>query len=311
MRSVEARNRLRGIDLNLLVVLDALLSESNVTLAAERIGLSQSATSHSLSRLRELFQDPLLTRTPRGMLPTAFGRALALPVQEILRRCEATLVSHSQFDPDVSRDVFRIAMEVSTQINLLPGLVETIQAEAPNVSLVARMLHSERLIHDLEVGEVDFAVAPGALSAGTDIRNEFVISVGHVSILRRLNPRIKQRLSLKGFLDLSHVAVDRPGSVDLDIDSVLAERSLERRVAVTVETPVPVASLVSRSNLVATVPRMIFRQSDLTAMDIAAFKPPLALPPIKVFLISHKHTVDSAAHRWMRNAILTAFETLT
>jgi DNA-binding transcriptional LysR family regulator len=99
--------------------------------------------------------------------------------------------------------------------------------------------------------------------------------------------------------------------VDLAIDTLLAERSLERRVVVTVETPVPIPTLVSLSNLVATLPRMILTQPDLAVIDLVAFKPPLQLPAIQIFLISHEHTLDSAAHRWMRQAILAAFETLS
>jgi DNA-binding transcriptional LysR family regulator len=310
MKSVKARGRLGGIDLNLLVVLDAVLSELNVTSAARRIGLSQSATSHALSRLRDVFEDPLLVRTPRGMVATPFGRTLALPVKDILRRCEATLVSHSTFDPGTSRDVFRIAMEVSAQINLLPAVLRQTQKEAPQISVVARMLRPESLMRELEVGEVDFAVTAGALSTGAGIRNEFVMSIGHATLVRRNNPRVGRRLSLRSFLDLSHIAVDRPGAVDLDIDSLLAERSLARRVVATVETPVPIPALVAGSDLAATVPSMLLTKSDLSAMGIATFKPPLELPPVQVFLISHEYTLDSAAHRWMREIILAAFDSL-
>lgn len=311
MTRASTTRRLSGIDLNLLVVLDALLSEANVTAAARRIGLSQSATSHALSRLRHILQDPILVRTPKGMVPTAFGRALARPVQDILIRCEAALLSHARFDPTESQDVFRIAMDVSAQINVLPALVERVHSQAPGVSILAKLPRPEDLIRDLELGEVDFAITAGVPGTTASIRAELLMTAQHVSILRRDHPRAAGRLSLKKFLDLDHVAVHRPGVVDLAIDTILAERSLERRVVLTVETPVPIPALVSRTDLVATLPSMIRARSDLQAMGLIAFKPPLELPAIQVFLVSHEQTQNSAAHRWMRASIIAAFETLT
>ena len=167
-----ASRRLSGIDLNLLVVLDALLSESNVTAAAKRIGLSQSATSHALSRLRDILQDPILVRTPQGMVATACGRALALPVQDILRRCETTLLNHARFDPTESQDVFRLAMDVSAQINVLPALVGEVHNLAPGVSILAKLPRPEDLVRELELGEVDFAITAGVPVTSARIRAE-------------------------------------------------------------------------------------------------------------------------------------------
>jgi DNA-binding transcriptional LysR family regulator len=310
MSSLAPKRRLSGIDLNLLVVLDALLAESNVTNAAKRIGLSQSATSHALSRLRDILDDPILIRTPQGMVPTSFGRALARPVQDILRRCEAALLNSSRFEASSSRDEFRIALDVSAQINVLPALIERIQSEAPGITLKARMLRPERVTRDLELGEIDFAITANTPPATVGIRNELLMSTGPISILCRDNPRAKRRLDLQAFLEMPHVAVERPGVVDLAIDSRLAEQSLARRVVLTVETPVPIPALVARSNLVATVPLMLVARSDFEAMNLVAHEPPLELSVVRVYLTDHEQTRESAAHQWLRGAIVDVFRTL-
>jgi DNA-binding transcriptional LysR family regulator len=235
---------------------------------------------------------------------------LTLPVQDILRRCESALLSHARFDPTESQDVFRIAMDVSAQINVLPALVERVHSQAPGVSILAKLPRPADLIRDLELGEVDFAITAGVPVPTAGTRAELLMTTQHVSILRKNHPRATSRLSLKKFLDLDHVAVHRPGVVDLAIDALLAERSLERRIVVTVETPVAIPALISRSDLVATLPRMVCAKSDPRAMSLIAFKPPLELPAIQVFLVSHEQTHNSAAHRWMRASILSAFETL-
>lgn len=311
MRSFDPRRRLGGIDLNLLVVLDALLAESNVTKAAKRIGLSQSATSHALARLRDILDDPILIRTPQGMVPTSCGRALARPVQDILRRCEAALLNSSRFDAGSSRDEFRLALDVSAQINALPALIARIQNEAPGITLKARMLRTERVTRDLELGEIDFAITANTPPPHTvGIRNELLLSTAPISILSRDNPRAKRRPGLAAFLEMSHVAVERPGVVDLAIDTRLAEMSLARRVVLTVETPVAIPALVARSHLVATVPRMLVARSDFEAMNLVAHEPPLDLPVVRVYLTDHEQTRESEAHQWLRGAIVEVLRTL-
>ena len=126
---------LAGIDLNLLVVLDALLRESSVTRAAKRIGLSQSATSHALARLRRLLDDPVLVRTPEGMVPTPRAASLAVPVQTALEQLERSLTPPQPFESNRSTQRFTLSLEDAGQVGLLPLLAERLKAEAPGVNL--------------------------------------------------------------------------------------------------------------------------------------------------------------------------------
>jgi DNA-binding transcriptional LysR family regulator len=302
--------RLAGIDLNLLVILDALLRERGVTAAARRVGLSQSAVSHSLAKLRELTGDPILLRTPRGMIASAKAHALAPAVRRILEESETVFLGEEPFDPVSSEEVFSGALDESAQRTILPPLVERLQERAPGVSIrIPTGTRPDTMRLDFELGNVDFAITSHHPSDMRDLHCDYLLSADYVSIARRDHPGVGARLTLKRFVELGHVAVTHPSLADISIDGALAEQAMKRRVVLTVPEPAAVAALVARTDLIATLPRMLI-DSGGASPEIVLHRPPIALDPVRVFLIYHERTRSSGPHQWLREQIVEVFEEL-
>jgi len=293
---------LASVDLNLLVVLDALLAELSVTRAARRLGLSQSATSHALGRLRTLVGDVLLVRTPQGMVATPRALALQAPVKRILAGVEQALAHHDAFDPARSRQRFCLSLEEPGQIGMLPRLVERLRREAPHVLLeVAPQKEGEQWAA-LEGGAIDlaFSVTPPPRPG---FHTYPVFRLPYVSLVRRGHPQAARGLDLETFLALGHIAVTRPGIADPDVDRLLAARGQARRLALRVPSLLPVPWLVASSDFVATVPGMLGTLVPRPGA-LVAHRPPLAIPPLHVSLVWHERSHDDAAQRWFRDVVL-------
>src|SRR5580693_2495019 len=157
---VIAERNLRTVDLNLLVVFDALMAERNVTRAAERNGLSQPAVSKALNRLRGLFDDPLFVRRDRGMEPTARALELAGPIHGALADISRTLTVPSAFEPSTAKATIKIATVDLYHTKLLPSLVRHLRQHAPGVDLQVRANERSHLHEQLAAGEIDLAFAP-------------------------------------------------------------------------------------------------------------------------------------------------------
>ncbi len=160
---------LRNIDLNLLVILNALMEERHVTRAAQQVGLSQPAMSGALNRLRQLFQDDLLIRTPAGMEPTPRDLALADPIRQLLRQTEALLDDPTDFTPATTHRTFRLRMSDILLLCLMPALAARVGCEAPHVTLDTVHLSPVQTVNALENDEIDMAISTG-LTTGHDPR---------------------------------------------------------------------------------------------------------------------------------------------
>lgn len=295
--------RLEGIDLNLLVVLAAVLREQGVTAAARRLGLSQSATSHALARLRSHLDDPILLRTNRGMVPTARARALLPVVVRIIEDAENVFLGAPAFDPAESSETFRLALDESAQRTILPRLVSVLQAAAPGVRIVVRPgLRHENMLGAFERGEVDLAISSHLPADERDLHSAFLFSAGYVTIARKRHPALGKRLTLKRFVEVGHVVVAHPNLADLGIDLALSEQGLARRTVITVPEPAEVPALVARTDLVATLPEMLLELGD-APRGLVRHAPPVRLDPVPVYLIHHERDAGSPALAWLRARI--------
>ena len=299
---------LAGIDLNLLVVLDALLRESSVTQAAKQVGLSQSATSHALGRLRRLLGDPVLVRTPQGMTPTPRAIALAEPIRSALEQLEQSLAPPRPFDPSQSSHGFDLALEDAGQVGLLPLLAERLEVEAPGVDLRIHAASAGSPVDGVAAGTVDLALAVSPeLMEG--LYAELVFTTPYVSIVRADHPEVGRRLSLKRFSELGHIVLAGPGSVESEIDRALAAASHSRRAALTLPSLLPIPWLVARSDLVATVPALLLGL-DRERLPIARYTPPIPIDSATGSLVWHERTHHDAAHRWLRGVMREACQVL-
>lgn len=301
-------NRLAKVDLNLLPALHALLSERSVTRAGRRLGLSQPAMSAALSRLRELLHDPILVRTPRGMIPTDRALDLLAPVESLLGQVERMLEPVAYFDPSQSTRTFSLGGSDLAAFLLLPPLLERLRVEAPLVNLQMLPLARDQLWRSLESGRVDLVLAvPGVVEPGIFQRGLFQDSF--VCVVRKNHPSIQKHLDLDLFVATPQLLISPLGERTSTVDKGLAQRGLTRRIAVQLPNFLLAPHVVAHSDLLLTVPSRIARQfQKLTPLRI--FEPPLEIPPFSVAQFWHERVHADPVHRWFREHVFSTAHAL-
>jgi DNA-binding transcriptional LysR family regulator len=285
---------LRALDLNLLVVLDALLSERHVTRAGKRLALSQPATSNALDRLRRMFDDPLLERTPLGLELTPRARALRDPLAELLRGV-STLVEPSVIDlSSIERRVRLSVVDYGVSAFVGP-LLQAIARRAPGIELVCLPWSGAEDAHAaLEAGNLDLAIS---VLAPANLRFRPILHETYVVAMRENHPAAK--LTLARWLAHPHLVVSGRGSPIGPLDTVLAERGQRRRVSVVVPHFLVVPSLLLQSDLIALIPERLARLSS----GLIWAKPPLPVPGFDVALVWHARSDDDAAIGFVRDEL--------
>lgn len=315
-REGELPEQLAPVDLNLLVAFDALARERNVTRAARRMGVTQSAMSHALRRLRELLDDPLLVRGRSGMVLTERAEYLVVPVRSGLVTLGRALAQRGRFDPTSARRTFSLTAPDLFDVLALPPLLERVRREAPDVNVTLVSEPGRQLAAHLETGEVDMAIvallgdghqeAPEPSSASllrrTLFRDRFVC------LLRADHPVLgggrsspKRTLSLQTFTKLEHALVSTSEGGPGLVDRVLAEQGLRRRVALRVPHFYSAAAIVARSELVLTAPAAL--GGLVEHLPLVMLAPPLRLPDHSVNLIWHARFSQDPGHRWLRDLL--------
>ncbi|WP_437734500.1 LysR family transcriptional regulator [Sorangium sp. So ce1335] len=288
---------LASIDLNLLVVFDALLAEGSVTRAAARVGLSQSAMSHALGRLRALIDDPVLVRTPRGMIPTPRAQELAGPIREALAKIEATVAQSPHFEPATARRSFSVATVDYVELILLPRLVQKLFSDAPFVDLVARPYASD-MWSSMETGKVDLAIGMFP-SVPAGFYRQRLLEERYMCVVRKDHPVVRSKLTLKMYTSLPHALISPRGDSGGRVDEVLAEQGLSRRVALQIPHFLVAAHIVAETDLVLTVPARI-AQAFASTEALRVMKPPVELGGFSLDQVWHERHAKDPAHMWLR-----------
>ncbi|ODJ91735.1 LysR family transcriptional regulator [Pseudomonas viridiflava] len=293
------RNTLRRLDLNLLVTLDALLSEQNVTRAARLLNLAQPTVSLQLGRLREILDDPLLLPGPRGMSPTERARELRGPLREALVALEGALSPGAPFDPALSSQTWRVAAsDYATTALIWPSLA-SLRRLAPNTRLALLNKHPVSLANDLEHGQLDLALHTRD-EAPPKLRQRSLFHERYVLAGRRGHPALATRLSLKAFCGLEHAVMSPNGAGFVgSTDQALAAKGLERRVVLSVPNFNSLFSALAHSNLVAVVPERLVRDEPALIVQ----EPPLAIPGFEMLMLWPERLHRDPAHIWLRDLI--------
>lgn len=294
--------KLAGIDLNLFVLLDALLAERSVTRAARRVGLSQSAASHALARLRALTGDALLVRGPRGMLPTPRAEALASPVREALAGLDRALAPAAAFEPRSTRRRFRVVGGDLAELVLFPPLFARLGAEAPGVDLSALPTPSDAALA-LERGEVDLAIAPlGSFARAGALSERPLFEDGFVCVVRRGHPLGRGAFGLERYLSARHAVIAPRGARGGIVDDLLASMGRERRVVLTIPHFLAAPYVVAQSDLVLTLPARV-AQVLAGPLGLAVLRPPLRVPRFTMAMAWHRRVDEEPGHRWLRGVL--------
>ncbi|AKU95622.1 Transcriptional regulator [Labilithrix luteola] len=290
---------LRSVDLNLLVVLDALLSERHVTRAGKRLGLSQSATSNALERLRSLFGDPILERTRGGMTPTPRAQALR-PALEHALSSVAQVVGPRADLATLSQTVRWSVVDYGTAL-LGPPLMAALRDSAPGLDLIVTPWGgAEEVVAELSDGTLDLAVsvmAPGA----SMLRWQPLFSERYIVAMRRDHPA-KQRFSLDKWLQYPHVVVSGRAQTSGALDAALASQGKARRVGLVVPSFLAVPSIVGNSDLLALVPERLLATGPYA--NVITREPPLPVPSFEVGIAWHPRRDHDVATMHVIHALM-------
>ena len=294
------------IDLNLLVVLDAIYTENGITKAADKLHLTQPAISHSLGRLRELFKDELFVREGRAMVPTPRARGLIEPVRRALRGLEATLNELEAFDPATTQKRFTVAVRDVFESTVLPPLLKRVHRSAPSIDIAAVQIGRRELESELAGGALDAAL--DVLLPLSDQILHRKISLDPLAVVARRNhPAVRKGLTLATYLKQHHVLVSSrrsgPGLEDVE----LSRQGLSRRIRLRCQHYFAACRVVSQTDLVLTMPhsyaRIVNRQFRNQILPL-----PFAMPALDAYLYWHANVDKEPANRWLREQLAAAFE---
>ena len=293
-----------GIDLNLLVAFDALMNEQNVTRAATQVGVSQPAMSAALSRLRQLFGDPLFQRSAGGLLPTSRARDLAEPISQALRQIEATLMKKPEFVPEKASLTFKLGLSDYPAFVLLPSLLQALEKDAPGVSLDVRSFNDRDSAVDLlDAGKIDAAIGVPPTHADGRILMQPVLRDEFITIIASEHPAARRGMSLKTYLDLPHILVSPEGERYGLVDQALEQQGNKRKLVLTLPHMFAVPAIVARTSMTATLMKRVVLNSP-ASYRLIQFPPPVELPEIVFDLIWHRRNSTNPAQQWLRQFIV-------
>ncbi|MEK7833122.1 MAG: LysR family transcriptional regulator, partial [Acidobacteriota bacterium] len=291
----------RGLDLNLLVALDALLTEKNVTHASQRIHLTQPALSNALARLRDFFGDPLLVQVGRKMELTARAQSLAKPVRDILQQVQSTISAQVTFDPAKAERKFSLAVSDYVIAVLLADLLRQIGREAPGIAFDLWPV-TGNAPHELENGDVDFIIAPKPYLSANHPQQE-LFEEGYACIAWSENTQVHRQLSFEQYLALAHVEVRlgekrQPGFAEM----MLTRLNYERKIEVVVPSFDLLPLLVVGTDRIATMYR---RQAEIYArhypLQVLPF--PLEIPAMVEMMQWHRYQDHDPGCLWLRGVL--------
>lgn len=298
------RIHLKDIDLNLLVTLDVMLRTHSTVETARQLGRTQSAVSHSLTRLRAVFHDPLFIRTGRGLTPTSAALEISEPLKALLGNAESLLGgTGTTFDPARVERTIQLGATDMTEVLVLPRVLKRLRQSAPGIDLWSRLVGADPERAVLQ-GTVDLMLGASFLDvAGLMVRRLYEESL--VVVTAKEHALSRGKLTLERFAAAHHILVAPRGNPGSFVDSALARRGLKRRVALVVPNFVAAAHIASSSDLVLTMPARLAHHL-ARSLPLRVVEPPLPLPGFAVTLAFPAARAHDPLHAWLRDQIAAA-----
>ncbi len=294
-----------SIDLNLLSVFQEVYRERQISAAARRLGLTQSAVSNALARLRRSFGDELFVRTAHGMQPTPLAQQMAEPIGAAMAQVALALSQRSRFDPATSGRRFTLAMTDVGEVYFMPVLIERCRAVAPNVEIASIRANGLTLKDDMETGRVDLAI--GAFEDVSEaLYHRALFRQRFVSMFRKEHPLARGKVDLARFVAASHLIVDAAQSPYDRINGLLEKAGVTAATRFRVPHFTAVPYIVSTSDLVVTVPQKL-AESAASPFGLKWIEPPLALPTLQTNVFWHRRFNHDPGIQWLRGLIADVF----
>jgi DNA-binding transcriptional LysR family regulator len=294
-------SKIKRLDGSLLLVFRELLRQRRTTVVAERLGLTQSAISHALARLREIFEDQLFVRRPNGLEPTQRALELAPRIDELLRLTDAALDTGLAFDPQTTRRNFRIAAGDFMCALIAAPLLRIFETAAPHAAFSFRFALGQAALDALHRDEIDVAI--GRLSPRSkEFRIDNLYTEEYCVIARKGHSRIKGVIDLPTFLDLGHVNISMSGSMEQLGDNVFKRQGISRRVVAVVPKFLIACTLVGQTDAIAIMQRRLaIRYAQ--AMNLQVLTPPYETEPFSIDAACREHSSNDPAIGWLIDRI--------
>lgn len=296
---------LRDIDLNLLVILNQLLIDRSVSLAADRLGVTQPAVSNALKRLRRLLKDELFVRTSRGMDPTPYAMHLAEPVAYALNALQNALSKRDAFDPQKSQRSFNLSVTDIGDMYFMPPLMAALAERDLQVHMSTVRPHTANLKQAMEDGSIDVA-----MGLFPDLKTGFfqrrLFRHRYVCLFRRNHPIARTPLTIEQFSALGHVGVLAANTGHEAIDGLLQRAGVKRDIRLVVPHFIAVGHILQSTDLIATVPER-FAERCYEPFGLASSPVPFKLPDIAINLFWHAKYNHDPANIWLRQLIVELF----
>ncbi len=296
------------LDLNLLRVFDAVMTEQNLTRAASRLAMTQPAVSNAVKRLRDALGDELLIRTAHGVKPTARAESLWPAVRRALADLEEAVAPRS-FELAKAHVTFRMAMADATAGLLLPPLVRVIEKDAPGIDIRMVPLTTREPRPLLLRGDIDLAIGffPGVVAqlqgaTETPIRHERLYAGQYVCVMRKEHPLADKELSLDAYCQANHLLVSFSGRARGLVDDALLSLNKERRILLTVNQFFTAGKVVANSDLIMVLPRHLIEATGMTNALVAK-ELPFAMPEVHIDMLWHERDARSPGHQWLREQL--------
>jgi len=292
---------LRQVDLNLLVAFDVLMTEQNVTAAARKLSVGQSAMSPTLSRLRALLNDPVLERRGRTMFPTPLAEALVVPVREALSRFNSILTEPPDFDPERDHRSFTVMASEYAALAVLQPLLVELRNAAPHVELHIQPV-SATFLDDMTADTVDLTIVPLAADSITDLFGyQTLYSDPYVVAVDAANPLVSSEITIEQFSSLPYLASSNGHSPTL-VETQLDRLGIPRRLEVT--TGFGLAPFLLRDTSLVTILPASLASTVAEGARLKLLTPPMALEPMVEAMVWAARNDDDPSHRWLRERLV-------
>ncbi|WP_396333518.1 LysR family transcriptional regulator [Burkholderia anthina] len=298
---------IRDLDLNLLVVFEALLRERSVTRAARDIGLTQGAMSHALNRLRVFFDDPLFVKTTDGMTPTPKGEQLGATVSEVIAAIRQNIVAEAGFEPLTARRTFVLCMTDMGELVFLPPLIRRLRKIAPGCVLRSVQVPIEQIEGVLASGEADLAL--GSIHAAPEgLFQQQLFMHSFVTVVSVRNRKVGKTLTRAQFEAMPQIVVSLTGRASAAYDNAFDAYGIRRNIYLTTPHFLAVPHLIdAQPDLIATVPLELGTVFSRLG-TVRILPPPVALPPFALRQHWHARFNTDPANVWLRHLIKETFE---
>ena len=296
-----------AFDLNLLRVAIAIDEEGSVSRAAQRLGVSQPATSAALARLRKALGDPLFIKTAKGMDGTPRAQALVASAREVLARVNQEILAPAEFDPTATRETFTLALSDIGEMVFLPPILDHFRKHAPNASVCSVTGTAERVEQALESGAIDLAIGYFPDLQKNNFYQQRLFTHHFVCLLRADHPASGERLSLEQFISLGHAVVHSEGRSQELFERHLEKAGIHRRIMLRTPHFMSIPMIVARSDLVATVPHALGIHLGQTRSQVRIVTPQFDTPRFDLRQHWHRKFHHDPKIAWMRGVISELF----